>query len=105
MNLKYSIGEYFAEGNFIEGKEDGVWKQKYDDGKLAFEGEFLDGQETGVHKFYWPNGRLRAIRSYRLGLPDGDWIVYDENGAEVLKETFSSGNSRKIEAEATPEGE
>ncbi len=102
---KYSIGEYVAEGKFIEGKEDGVWKQFFDDGKLAFEGEFIEGQETGVHKFYWPNSRLREIRSYRLGLPDGEWIVYDENGAEVLKETYSSGNSRKIETVATPEGE
>ncbi len=47
-----------------------------------------------------------SARSVRigLGLPDGEWKTYDENGAEVLKETFSSGNSRKIEAEATPEG-
>ena len=66
---------------------------------------YIDNKLNGAYKFYWPNGRLREFRSYRLGLPDGDWIVYDENGAEVLKETYSSGNSRKIEAEATPEGE
>ena len=75
---KFRIGEYIAQGDFIEGKEDGAWKQYFLGGGLAFEGEYVDGQETGLHKYYWPNGRLREQRSYRLGLPDGEWKVFDQ---------------------------
>lgn len=102
---RYSIGEYVASGNFIEGKEDGIWKQFFRDGTLAFEGEFLDGEAAGVHRFYWPNGRLRELRTYRLGLPDGEWKYFDEGGAEILKVTYASSTERKIEDQPVPEGE
>ena len=32
---KYRNGEYLAEGKFTEGKEDGRWKQTYPNGKLC----------------------------------------------------------------------
>lgn len=101
----YSIDEYVARGKFIEGREDGLWKQFYTGGQIAFEGEFLDGQETGEHRYYWPDGKMREVRVYRLGLPDGQWKLYDENGALLVTITYRNGEELKVDQEELPRGE
>ena len=65
------------------------------------------GPEGGYASTFLPEGfeKPREIRGYRLGLPDGDWRVFDENGVLILRRTYSSGNESNIESEKVPEGE
>ncbi|MFM9028076.1 MAG: toxin-antitoxin system YwqK family antitoxin, partial [Bacteroidota bacterium] len=102
---KFRIAEYIAEGSYLEGREDGQWKQYYKDGTLSFEGEYLEGEPTGAHKYYWPNGNIHEERNYRLGLPDGTWKLFDENGALTLSIGFRNGEEIKVENEELPRGE
>ena len=94
---KYKNGEYIAEGNYVEGNQDGVWIQLYVDGKKSFEGEYFEGLENGVHKFYFKNSKPKEERKYRLGLKEGDWKVWDESGELLLTTTYERGEVRKME--------
>ena len=95
--IKLKNGEYIAEGNYVEGNQDGMWIQLYADGKKAFEGEYFEGLENGVHKFYFNNGKPKEERKYRLGLKEGDWKVWDESGELLLTTTYERGEVRKME--------
>lgn len=100
---KYKIGEYIAEGNYAEDKEEGLWKQYFNTGKLAFEGNYVEGNENGVHKFYDGNGNIREERSYRMGVREGLWKSYGEDGTLILTVLYLDGKERKLDGVKVPE--
>jgi len=48
---------------------------------------------------------MREVRVYRLGLPDGQWKLYDENGALLVTITYRNGEELKVDQEELPRGE
>lgn len=45
-------GELASEGNYVDGLEDGVWRDFHENGRLAAEGCYEKGRETGEWQ-YW----------------------------------------------------
>jgi antitoxin component YwqK of YwqJK toxin-antitoxin module len=54
----YENGQLCWEGNYVNGKRNGVWKEYYDNGQLSWEVNYVAGKEDGVWKTYYENGQL-----------------------------------------------
>ncbi len=55
ITILFFSREGYAQGTNLvnqNGKKTGVWKKYYDNGNLRYEGQFIDGKEVGVFKFY-----------------------------------------------------
>jgi antitoxin component YwqK of YwqJK toxin-antitoxin module len=103
------------EGNFTNGKRNGVFTWWYD-GKKSSEIEYYDDKVFGSKKHYYRNGNLsshqiwgimgdtsvlKAVRSWK---PNGDvcpltnvkdgtglFVMYDENGEEEERSVYKNG--------------
>ncbi|MFA6150687.1 MAG: TonB family protein [Chitinophagaceae bacterium] len=60
-------GLLFKEGNYKNGKEDGLWKCYRASGALWFEEEMKNGVNNGYLKAYYPNGALKVKERYENG--------------------------------------
>jgi antitoxin component YwqK of YwqJK toxin-antitoxin module len=45
-----------SEGHYVDGKEDGLWRDFHPDGRPASEGHYRDGREVGVWRFWNADG-------------------------------------------------
>lgn len=92
----YTIANLKEEGNYLEGEKQGAWKQTYlDNKKLAFEGEYLNGVPNGNFKYYYASGAIKRRGYYQLGLRQGIWEFFEENGESRL--TIKYENGKEIE--------
>ncbi len=87
----YDLGNFKEEGGYSYGLRHGVWKHYYDDGTLNFEGEFVDGRPHGKHLHYWDNGNIKDEISYQMGIRQGDAKSYNYDGTLLLTITFDNG--------------
>lgn len=103
--------------NYLDGREDGVWKQFYPGGKLAEIRYFKQGKKEGVYTAYWENstkkleyyfrdgeyhgcckewnihGALCKEMNYRNGYEDGTQKVWYDNGS--IKSNYVIRNGRR----------
>lgn len=106
----YNLGNFKEEGGYSYGLRHGFWKHYYDDGKLKFEGEFIDGKPVGKHVFYWDNGNIKDEINYEMGIRQGDAKSFNYDGTLLLTITYSGGmevkyDGLKIEPVAADESE
>ena len=102
----------------VNGKRTGVWKKFYDNGKIRYSGQFINGKEVGVFKFYTINSSSQPsiVKKYRknsdtalvtfytgkgtvktegkmLGKKRiGKWIYYFFDGEISSEEEYSNGS-------------
>lgn len=92
----YKIGDIIEEKDYIEGKEHGKWKIFDKETKrLIYEGNYLDAYPNGKHVYYWPNGTIRIEGYYIMGLKEGEWNYYDENGQHIVSVIYKNGVEKK----------
>ena len=48
----HNNGKVMHEGNYIDGKSNGLWKSYDENGNLIAEGSFKDGKKEGLWNFY-----------------------------------------------------
>ena len=48
-------------GNFKDGKEEGLWERYYENGQLREKGNYKNGIEEGSREFYNKNGELGKV--------------------------------------------
>lgn len=93
----YKVGDNTDEGEYAEGLRNGTWKSYYADGLLHFEGKFVDDLPNGEHTWYWDNGRIKQQGRYVMGQKTGDWNKYDEEGLPIISITFHVGKEEKVD--------
>ena len=90
------------EGNYVNDKEEGVWKYYYDSGELCFTQTFVKGTKTGLLQGYYKTGELKRTEEYK----DGSLIsckCYTKSGADtvccerITRATFPGGEKAMIE--------
>ncbi|CAM1371242.1 toxin-antitoxin system YwqK family antitoxin [Tenacibaculum xiamenense] len=99
------------------GKRTGTWKKNYKNGNIRYQGQFIGGKEVGVFKFYEltsptqptiikefsrsndtakvkfysSNGKLKSqgkmLRKHRIG----KWLYYFPNGDVMSEENYTNG--------------
>src|SRR5258705_120146 len=64
----YDGGVTKSEGEYFDGKEEGIWRDFHANGQLAAEGCYEAGKESGVWRFYDVNGKEEKSALYRAGV-------------------------------------
>jgi antitoxin component YwqK of YwqJK toxin-antitoxin module len=57
-------GTVASEGQYVDGKEDGLWRDFHPDGRAAAEGRYREGQEVGVWRFWNLDGTEEPGTNY-----------------------------------------
>lgn len=71
VTFYHSNGKVMHQGNYVNGKSDGLWKSFDEVGNLVSEGSFEQGKKTGLWNFYTTKS-LSAV-------------VYNENAVADVK--------------------
>jgi len=91
IKTQYANGDKKYEGNYINGKKDGLHKEWYPKNQLKYEGSYIKGIKNGIHKAWYENGQIMYE-----GERDGLHKMWHQNG-QMLYE----GDYKNMEA---PEG-
>ncbi|PCE66016.1 tetratricopeptide repeat protein [Sediminicola luteus] len=73
------FGQVLVEGQYVNGKAQGVWKSYYDTGELSREFAFILDKLTYDKSFY-KNGQLESEEYYLNGQKHGTWKNFSEQG-------------------------
>jgi antitoxin component YwqK of YwqJK toxin-antitoxin module len=69
-----------AEGQVVNGLEEGVWKFYYDNGALQYEQPYTKGSREGITKYYYKNGKTYYELNYASDMREGFYRSYFMNG-------------------------
>jgi len=78
------------EGEFKDGKRNGLWVSWYMNGRKWSEGSFKNGKSEGKRATYFENGKLRYEGAYKNDERVGKWRFYDEAGKLITEEDYSA---------------
>ena len=59
-------GVVASEGNYVNGLEDGVWRDFHPNGQVASEGRYRNGKEEGLWRFWDAKGREEPSVTHNL---------------------------------------
>lgn len=83
----YENGQVFSEGAYSDGVPVGEWKFYHPDGQLSKTVNYAEGRPEGVIEVRRADGTMQARREYADGKRNGDWIVYGDDGKQMLLES------------------
>lgn len=86
----YQNGNLKKTGNYINGKENGLFKEYNEDGSISIEYNMKNGEMNGAFKTYYENGQVKKTGSFLNGKGNGNFKEYAENGD--LEVTYSKIN-------------
>ena len=87
----YEDGELEFEGNYIDGKRNGLQKYWYENGQLHKEENYKDGKKNGLHKEWYKNGQLYDEENYIDGKSEGLHKRYYKNGQLKMENNLKNG--------------
>ena len=56
---------------------------KYENGQKKSEGNFKDGKRDGVYNSWYKNGQIKSETAYKDGKTHGKWIRWHGNGQKL----------------------
>lgn len=87
----YESGAVLSRGEFLDGKENDLWKYFYESGKKQVIASYVEGVEEGVWEWYYESGVLMRSGKYKNGLYDGVWLNYNEEGVLLDSSNYAIG--------------
>ena len=84
-----------GEGEYKDGKKDGVWEFYDEEGVKEKEILFADGIDT-LHTYYSSNGNKLKEGKMVDGKEEGNWAFYDENGVKERETEHKAGQEEGI---------
>jgi len=88
VQFTYPNGKVSSEGQMVDGKPEGYWKNYYEDGTLKSEGNRKSQQLDSLWSFYSPEGKLTQRIAYAEGKKNGIKTTFAEDGVIVKEEEF-----------------
>ncbi len=67
QKLYYENGNLKSVCNFVDGKENGAYKDYFEDGTPSTECNYVNGKISGICNLYWENGGIAYIDKYQNG--------------------------------------
>jgi len=86
----YENKQMQMDGEFRDGKRNGIWVSWYMNGKKWSEGAFRNGKSEGRRVTYFENGKVRYEGEYKNDRRIGKWRFYDEMGKLLAEQDFSA---------------
>ena len=72
-------GQLAYEGNYINGKQDGLAQYWFRNGLLQKEGNYKDGEMNGLAQYWYDNGQLQSEVNFKNGEKESQ-INYNKDG-------------------------
>jgi antitoxin component YwqK of YwqJK toxin-antitoxin module len=93
------------EGNFKDGKPDGIFKYFYPHDSVQAILDFKQGSKYAYAKLFHVNGKRMAVGKY-IGesVKDSVWTYYDEAGVLLSKDNYVSGKKDGLSFVYLPDG-
>jgi len=98
--LYYESGQTYFEAEMLD-KQEKIYTGEYfyidgalkSEGKLSLKGAGVDPEwiENGLWNYYFSDGSINKIISYKDGVEDGPYEIYDKNGKLISKGIFVEG--------------
>jgi len=85
----HNNGKLEFEGEYLNGKRNGLGKEYNYDGKLQFEGIYLNGKKNGKGKEFYNNGQLKLEGEYKNDIV---WNGKIFNMYGIVKMEIKDGN-------------
>ena len=94
----YENGQLKENGEIINGKKLGLWKEFFQDGQLYISSNWEENLRHGVTKVYFENsGNLQTIERYEKGKLNGLMETFYENGNRSIIQYYENGHAHKRE--------
>ena len=87
----YDNGEKRSEGNYINGKVDGLFTFWYKNGQKSYEENYKDGIKIGKWTGWHENGNISSEKYYNNNKRDGKWNSRYENGYKQVEGIYRDG--------------
>ena len=100
-NLTRENGQYLTGGSPFEGQ----FVDYHDNGTKSVEGQFVNGKQQGIWTFYHENGKLFRTGKYVDGRADGQWVIWREDGSKWSEQTYINGQLNGVETRWHPNGQ
>jgi len=85
-------GQLSAEGNYVNGTRVGAWKFYYMSGNRFEEGKYDNhGKAIGKWVWFYDDGKTLRESNFHVGLQDGDFAEYAEDGGVITKGIYLDG--------------
>lgn len=78
-------GVVVREGNYLNGKLEGIWIMKYGSGKISSRANYISGSKEGVMESYSQNGSISQKGQFIEDKKSGFWVSYNEK-EELMSE-------------------
>jgi len=88
---KYRNEQKKLEGNYKDGKEEGLWTEWHKNGQKEWEGNYKDGKEDGLFTMWDENGQKKREENWKDGNREGLWTRWDKEGNVTKTETWKDG--------------
>jgi antitoxin component YwqK of YwqJK toxin-antitoxin module len=93
----YKNGQKWSEGNWENGKVNGLWTYWYENGQKNFEGTYKNGLKDGPWMSWYDNGQKFYEESYKNDKRDGTFKGWYQNGTQSSERTYSDGKVDGLE--------
>ncbi len=93
-----------AEGQYVDGEQDGAWMSWWDNGQPLDETHYQHGVKHGAWTVRAENGVLMVQGEYRLGKEHGAWTWWHRNGKKKAVASYVDGLKRGRETEWDEDG-
>lgn len=88
----YDNGQKWREGQHINGKAEGIWKEfRHSDGMLSSKGHLLNNVKEGEWTDYDTLGNISAAYFYKEGKRDGSFKILNPNGTIKSNGLYEQG--------------
>jgi hypothetical protein len=82
----------------------GYWIAWYDNGQKYWEGNYLDGKRNGIQIIFYTNGHKKTRGNYQDDKKTGNWIEWHDNGQKKLEGNYRDDNRTGIWVEWSCDG-
>lgn len=88
---EYDNGKKGMEGNYKNGKKEGVWTWWYQDGTKKRESEYAGDLKHGNTTYWYKNGKLQSESKYENDELHGKSTWYFQNGKKKKSAVYNNG--------------
>jgi len=86
----YPNGNVWREESYFNGREDGMFTEYEKNGSILTKGDFINGEREG--EWIYQVGDHEERGTYQIGLREGIWKYYYNNGKLKYEGNYSQGN-------------
>ena len=79
------------EGEFVDGKKNGLWTNYYPSGKVATRGTYINDEPTGNWEYFFEDGTVSSSGAFKDGKREGLWKTLNANGTLKSEITYNKG--------------